>query len=150
MGHTYTQLLVHAIFSTKHREPSIRDDFRARLFAYMADRVNRDFGHAVIVGGVADHLHALLRLRPDVALADLMEHWKSHSSGWVHRTFPRTSDFAWQIGYAAFSVSPSRQAQVVACIRNQQEHHRHVSFQDEYLTFLKRHGIDYDPRYVFD
>ena len=89
-------------------------------------------------------------MRTDVAVADAMRAWKSLSSGWVHKTFPAERDFAWQNGYAAFSVSESNADEAQRYIANQESHHRKQTFEEEFLALLKRHGIEYDPRFVRD
>jgi REP element-mobilizing transposase RayT len=150
MSHTYTRLLTHIIFSTKNREPWLSDDVRPRLFPYMGGIIRDLHGTAILANGPADHVHALCTLPPTAALCDVMRVLKSNSSKWLHDTFPDLAPFAWQTGYGAFSVSESNAAAVEQYIANQQEHHRSVSFQEEFLAFLKRHGIRYDPRYVWE
>ena len=149
MGHTYSQLLAHIIFSTENRIPYLRPDIREHVFRYMAG-VGRGVGAAeVLVNGVADHAHIFLKLPPAIPIAEAVQKIKSNSSKWVHdeRLLPRA--FSWQTGYAAFSVCPSKAAEVTRYIENQDLHHKKVSFQEEYLEFLKKHGIDYDSRYVW-
>jgi len=150
MGHTYSNLLVHVIFGTKARAALITPDLCPRLYEYLAGVAKHEFGHAVEIGGTPDHVHALLSLRTDVSLAEAMRKWKSLSSGWVHKTFPKRQAFAWQSGYAAFSVSQSAVDDVRAYIARQEEHHRHVTFEKELRAFLGRHGIAYDPDHMLD
>ena len=150
MAHTYTRLVSHIIFSTKNRQPWLDADTRARLHPYMGGIVRALHGVPIIINGPADHVHALCVLPPAEAMSDVMRVVKTNSSKWIHETFPRLSAFGWQTGYAAFSVSESNVAGVEKYILNQEEHHRTVSFQDEYLLFLQRHGIQFDPRYVWD
>ena len=150
MGHTYSNLLFHVIFSTKDRQPLILIDWRTRLYEYMCGIGRGEFGAVLCVGGVADHVHGLISLRTDRSVAHAMNRWKSLSSGWVNQELRPPQRFAWQVGYAAFSVSQSAKDAVAAYIEQQEEHHRQVSFQDELLMFLKRHNITYDPAHVFD
>lgn len=150
MAHTYTRLLTHVIFSTKDRQPSMTDEIRPRLFPYMGGIVRDLHGTPILINGPIDHVHLLLALPPTLALSDLMRVLKTNSSKWTHETFPSASDFGWQSGYAAFSVSESNVAAVERYIANQEQHHKTVSFQEEYLAFLKRHGIAYDPRYGWE
>jgi putative transposase len=150
MGHTYASLFVHVIFSTKERRPLIRDDMRERLFEYMCGIGRGEFGKVLCVGGTANHVHGLVSLDTTIAIADAMRVWKAGSSGWVNKTFALDEPFGWQSGYGAFSVSKSATDEVIAYIRNQEEHHRHRTFEHEFLAFLERHGIEYDPRYVWD
>lgn len=149
MGHTYTNLLFHVVFGTKERRPLIHDTFRRRLHEYMSGIARQDFRSALAIGGTNDHVHGLLVLPPDICAADAMRKWKSVSSKWVHETFPSELDFGWQEGYAAFSVSQSSVSRVAAYIEGQEEHHRKMTFEEEFIALLKRHGIQYDPRYVW-
>ena len=150
MGHTYSDVLVHVIFSTKGRRPAILEAFRSRLWEYMAGIAQREFGLALRIGGTENHVHGLIRLRTDASIAEAMRKWKSVSSGWLHKTFAEARDFAWQTGYGAFSVSGPRKASVVEYIRNQAEHHKRVTFEEEFVAFLKKYEIEYDPKYVWD
>jgi putative transposase len=104
----------------------------------------------VLINGPEDHVHALATLPATVALADLMRVLKTNSSRWVHEQWPRRREFSWQSGYGAFSVSRSNADEVQRYIAGQEEHHRHVTFQEEFLAFLKRHKVPFDPRYVWD
>jgi len=97
-----------------------------------------------------DHVHLLASLPPTVALADVLRFLKSNSFKWVHKKWPQRSTFAWQLGYAAFSVSKSNVAEVTNYIRNQEKHHRKITFQQELLALLRKHGIEYDERYIWD
>jgi REP element-mobilizing transposase RayT len=146
MGHTHTHLLVHVVFSTKGRAQLISDNLRPQLYRYLVGVAREEFGHIVQIGGTSDHLHALIALRTDVSLADAMRKWKSLSSGWVHKTYPAHPSFAWQTGYAAFSVSQSNVHAVRRYIAQQRQHHRAMSFDEELRAFLERHGISYDAR----
>ena len=150
MGHTFSNLLVHVIFSTKSRRPTIVDALGEKLYAYMAGVAKKEFGWARRIGGTSDHIHGLIEIRTDVSVAHAMNRWKSLSSGWVHKSFPEFRDFAWQSGYGAFTVSSSKAPEVIAYINGQAEHHRHRSFEEEFLDFLKRHGIQYDPEHVWE
>ena len=149
MGHTYTQLLTHIVFSTKDRIPYLNESAKDPVFAYMAG-IAREIGASeVMIDGAADHAHIFLKLPPLLAIAEAVKTIKANSSKWIHkeRLLPRS--FGWQIGYAAFSVSPSQAAKTILYIQNQEEHHRKISFQEEFLAFLKKHGIAYDERYVW-
>lgn len=148
MGHTYSNILLHVIFSTKNRVASITPDLRPRLYEYLGGVARKEFGPALEIGGTADHLHGLISLNRDVSIADAMREWKSLSSGWVHKTFSEHKAFGWQPGYGAFSVSQSNIDAVRAYIARQEEHHRHVTFEEEYLAFLDRHGLSYDPEHL--
>jgi REP element-mobilizing transposase RayT len=105
---------------------------------------------AVAVGGMDDHVHILLSLPATITLAKAVQLIKGGSSLWIHETFPNQRDFAWQEGYGAFTVSVSQLDKTIAYINNQETHHRKITFQEEYLDFLKKHGVEYDERYLWD
>jgi putative transposase len=150
MAHTFTSLLTHAIFSTKDRQLSINAELKPQLFAYMGGIVREYTGTALMVNGTADHVHLLLRLPPSVSIAEAMRLLKTNSSRWVHEKWPSRSTFGWQTGYGAFSVSQSNVSAVLRYIANQEEHHRKVSFQEEFIAYLQRHEIEYDERYIWE
>jgi REP element-mobilizing transposase RayT len=149
MAHTLTNLLFHVIFGTKDRVPSIDDDVRGSLHAYIGGIVRESNGIAIVVNGTADHLHALIKLPPTLAISDAMRVVKTNSSKWMHEE-KRRMKFAWQSGYAAFTVSESGARAVRAYIDHQEEHHRKKTFAEEYIEFLEKNHIPYDPRYVFE
>ena len=150
MPGTYTRLLYHFVFSTKHRRPLITGDVEARLHQYMGGIVRSMNGVAIRIGGMPDHVHMLVRWRTDDTLAALMRTVKARSSAWIHTTFPRLSAFAWQEGYAAFTVSQSQADTVDAYVARQAEHHRKRTFQEELLEILRTHEVEYDERYIWD
>jgi len=149
MAHTLTNLLFHVIFGTKGREPSIDDDVRGSLHAYVSGIVRESNGIAIVVNGTADHLHALIKIPPTLAISDVMRLVKTNSSKWMHEEKGRTK-FGWQSGYSAFTVSESGVRAVRAYIDQQEEHHRKRTFAEEYIEFLEKNHIPYDPRYVFE
>jgi putative transposase len=149
MAHTYTNLLTHIIFSTKDRVPYLLEERRHDVFAYMGGIVRDLKGAAINVNGVQDHVHVLVRLPSFLPLAKAVEVVKTNSSRWVHEKRVLHQTFAWQTGYAAFSLSESQIDSVSTYITNQQEHHRRVNFQEELIAFLKRAHIQYDERYVW-
>ena len=148
MSHTSGNVLLHFIFSTQRRRPLIKDEFRADLLAYIGGIVREMTGTALIVNGVADHVHMLLRIRPAHSAAEVVRVVKSNSSHWVHEKWD--AKFAWQTGYGVFSVSESSAAAVVKYIARQEEHHRKQSFQEEYVAFLKKNNVEFDERYIWD
>jgi len=150
MGHTYANLLVHVIFSTKHRQPLITAEVQPRLYEYLVGIARNEFGNALCIGGVADHLHGLLLIKTDESVAHAMNRWKSLSTGWLKDTFATLKDFAWQAGYGAFTVSESVKPQVIHYIQHQAEHHQKRTFQEEFVDFLKRHNVVYDPERIWD
>jgi REP-associated tyrosine transposase len=149
MSHTYSNLLSHLIFSTKERARLIDPELKPRLFEYMNGIVVENGGQVLSLDGVADHVHMLWKLPPSLAVADMARVLKTNSSKWVHDTWNSRSGFAWQTGYAAFSVSQSNVPAVARYIERQETHHRRTTFQEEFTEFLVRHGIQYDPRYMW-
>jgi putative transposase len=149
--HTYSYLATHLVFSTKDRLPTITLEIKPKLWAYMNGVVGNPGGRTLAINGMADHVHLLVLLPPTIAMAEALRTLKANSSKWVHENWREesTSKFTWQSGYAAFSVSRSGVEDVVRYIDNQEEHHRKLSFQDELLALLNRHGIEYDERYIW-
>lgn len=148
MGHTYTALHYHIVFATKDRVSSIRPELQTRLYEYIGGIVRGENGSLMAIGGMPDHIHLLASFHPRTCLADMLRRIKANSSKWVHENVPGMQAFAWQSGYAAFTVSQSILGDVEAYVLNQQKHHASLSFEDEFLAFLQRHGIRYDERYV--
>ena len=146
MPSTHTSLHYHLIFATKHREPILAKEWRHELHAYLGGIVNGLDAHSEGVGGVADHVHLLVSLKPTACLSDFMRELKKSSSNWLRES--KCPGFHWQEGYAAFSVSASARASVRAYIANQEEHHRVKSFREELIDFLEKTGVTYDPRYL--
>jgi len=150
MSQSLVKNLVHLVYSTKHREPLIPADHRAALFAYQAGMFKQWESPAVVIGGMGDDVHALLAVSENQPLKRLGEEVKKGSSKWMKSDGPCNQRFSWQAGYAAFSVSQSNVEAVQKYIERQEEHHRKVTFQDELRTLFKRHGIEFDERYVWD
>jgi REP element-mobilizing transposase RayT len=149
MAATLVQLYVHFIFSTKEREPLLPACFDEELYAYVGGVIKTEGGIPIAVNGTADHIHILATLPKTVSVADYVRTIKANSSRWLKTKEGISNAFAWQNGYGAFSVSESMKDRVVNYIANQKEHHRNVSFQEEFLQFLKRHNVPYDERYVW-
>jgi len=149
MTHSLTSSLFHVVFSTKERKNLIDPQMRPRLWSYLKGIAETNGFDAAAVGGTDNHIHVLLKLPATINLAKAVQLLKGGSSKWIHDTFPDRQAFAWQKGYGAFSIGVSGIAQTVAYIENQAAHHRNRSFEDEYLEFVRRHGLSYDERYVF-
>lgn len=149
MGHTYVANLIHCIFSTKERKRLITPEVQERLWPFMGGIARANDVKPMEIGGVGDHAHLLLAISPKMPLAKAIQLIKGGSSKWAGENFPELRDFEWQEGYAAFSVSQSMVDRTVQYIRNQRKHHSTTTFEDEFLAFLKKHGVQYDPRYVF-
>jgi REP element-mobilizing transposase RayT len=145
MAHSYVCVYVHIVFSTKDRRPLIPEDKHRLLCKYLAG-IAKNFGmKALAIGGMPDHQHTLLSLAPEISVSKAVNVLKSNSSKWMRA---QSRQFAWQEGYAAFSVSTSALDGVIDYINRQPEHHRKRDFAQEYLALLKKHGVQYDPKWV--
>ena len=149
MPHSYVSNLMHCVFSTKERLPLISSELESRLWPYLGGIARENKMKAMAIGGTIDHLHTLLSLPSTMSFAKAVQLIKGGSSKWIHDTFREHRKFAWQEGYGAFSVSSSQVEKTIAYIHRQKEHHRRRSFKDEFIDLLDKHGIEYDPRYVF-
>ena len=145
---SYTSLIYHIAFATKDRRPQVTDELRPRLCQYIGGIIRDEGGQMLEANGPADHIHVAAIVPPTVAIASFLRDLKAGSSRWVHDTFANGRDFGWQDGYAAFTVSRSGLPKLLAYIRNQQEHHKTVTFREELIALLERHGIEYDERYL--
>jgi putative transposase len=150
MSQSLNKIILHIVFSTKNREPWLDVDVRPRMHGYLAT-ICRDLGAEFVhIGGVADHVHIVTTLPRTVSQAQMVEQIKKTSSKWIKARNPRYRAFFWQRGYGAFSVSSSQIAAVLKYVDAQKQHHRTRTFQEEYRNLLRRHGIDFDERYVWD
>jgi putative transposase len=150
MPQSLSKVILHIIFSTKNREPWIDSALRPRLHAYLAT-ICRDLGGQTFrVDGVADHVHIVTTLPRTLSQAEMIEQVKKTSSKWIKILEPRYRGFFWQRGYGAFSVSLSQLDAVLQYLQTQEEHHRTRTFQEEYRELLRRHGIEFDERHVWD
>ena len=145
---SYFNLNVHIVFSTKDRRPWIRGQLAQRLPRYIGGIIRELEGRMLAANGPADHIHIATTLSPKLAVADVLRTIKSNSSKWIHREFAKLRTFAWQDGYATFSVSHSLMPRVVKYVERQQQHHEKLTFREELAALLKRHGIEYDARYL--
>ena len=142
MSHSHTCCLVHVVFATAERRPTIREDIQAELYSYIGGIAKQNGIPALAVGGAADHVHLLLSLPRTVSVAKAVQLVKAGSSKWLHESFPRLRNFAWQEGYGAFSIGVSQQGATVKYIEGQAEHHKRISSQEEFKKFLAAHGIE--------
>jgi REP element-mobilizing transposase RayT len=147
---TFHKLTYHVVFSTKYRRRTIRDDLRERLYEYGGGIVRAQKGHLIEIGGIEDHVHLLANLSPANALSASIRDIKANTSKWANELSNTKARFAWQKGYAAFTVSFSQIYLVRQYIQNQREHHRTKSFEEEYVELLKRHGIEFELRWLFE
>lgn len=143
MSGTYSQLLLHIVFSTKHR---IKPHVAERLYPYIGGVIRAEHGVLRDIGGVEDHVHLYVQWRPDGSVSDLMRVTKARSSKWIHDTFADLGDFAWQGGYAVFSVSRSQEQAVKRYIAGQAAHHSKETFKSELRRLLRAHGVDFSER----
>ena len=149
MATTYTKLIYHLVFSTKRRAPLITPDLRDPLYSYIGGIVRDHRGVLMACGGMEDHIHLLVNLRTDPSVARHLQEIKAGSSRWVNENNP-SDHFTWQSGYGAFSVSESQVESVRRYVLGQEEHHKKMTFEEEYVALLKRHGIEYDSKYLWD
>jgi len=151
MPQSLAQIYVHLVFSTKERQPFLLDNaFRKGTHGYLAGVCKQQESPAVMIGSVADHVHILSRLGRTLDVATLIRELKRDSSKWIKDNDSKLRTFHWQAGYGAFSISPSHVDALVRYIENQEEHHRTVSFQDEFRRICKKYRVEIDERYVWD
>jgi REP element-mobilizing transposase RayT len=150
MANTYTSLHYHVVFSTKNREPWLRQDIEERVWSYLGGIARENDMKALMIGGIENHVHLLLGLSPALAVSRAVQLIKGGSSGWIKETLAGLGGFGWQDGYSAFTVSKSLVPEVNTYIRAQREHHRVKTFEEEYRAFLVKHDIPFEERHVFD
>ncbi|HNY28577.1 MAG TPA: IS200/IS605 family transposase [Candidatus Sumerlaeota bacterium] len=150
MPQSIAYILLHLVFSTKDRLPHLNEAIRSELHPYLATVARNAGCEALRVGGASDHVHLAIRFSRTVSVASLIEELKTGSSKWLKKRFPNLPNFSWQRGYSAFSISPEDQNGLLVYIENQEEHHRIVTFQDEYRALLTEFGVEYDERYMWD
>jgi REP element-mobilizing transposase RayT len=151
MPQSLAQVWLHLVFSTKDRRPFLSDQaFRNEMIRMLAHHVKEQNCVSASVGGHIDHVHLLLGLNRTITIAKLVENIKTETSSWAKTAKGGSSVFSWQSGYGVFSVSHSRRNDVDVYIRNQDDHHRKLSFQEEFRIMCQRHEIEIDERYVWD
>lgn len=150
MAGKYISMLVHFTWSTSGRQPWIEVDMREDLYSFIGGIIRNKNAKLIAAGGIFDHIHLYASLPSTISIADFVNAVKSNSSRWVHESFTRLRNFAWQEGYGAFSVSKSEEEKVVRYISNQEHHHRKRTFKEELIGLLDKHGIKYDKRYIWD
>ena len=149
MANTFSQIYIQIVFAVSGRQSLIKPEFKEDLFKYVTGIIRNQGQKLIPINGMADHVHMLIQLSPTIAPSDALRFIKANSSKWVRDKWPRRVSFAWQLGYGAFSVSKSSIPAVLDYIHNQEQHHRKVTFQEEFIDFLKRHEIEYDERYIW-
>lgn len=145
---SFTQLTYHIVFSTKYRQRSITEALRPRLYEYTGGIIRNLNGSLLGISGVEDHVHLLARLPPTHSVSEMIRDIKANSSKWANQQ--SSSQFEWQKGYGAFTVSYSQREMIGRYLQNQEEHHRRMSFEEKYEKILRRHGIEFDRRYLFE
>jgi putative transposase len=149
MPNTYTQLLIHGVFAVKYRAAVIEKTWQNELFGYIGETLN-GLGHKTpIVNGVTDHVHLLFGMKPTLALSDTMRDVKSNSSKWLNKKGTLKADFAWQDGFGGFSISKTHLDSVYNYIKNQEEHHKKVTFKEEYLKLLRKNDVVFEEKWIF-
>ena len=150
MPSAFTQNFYHSVFSTKHRANLINPDLEQRLYPFIGG-ILRDLRCTLLaINGMPDHVHLLVRYRADLSHSEMLQQIKGRSSKWINETFPQHGHFAWQAGYAGFTVSKSVVPEVEAYITRQKEHHKRQDFKSEFLELLCRHGIEFEENEVFE
>ena len=150
MSQTLVKNLQHIVFSTKANYKMIRGEWAPDLYSYIGAVMKSMNCRLISAGGVGDHIHLLASLDKTISISELMMKIKALSSGWVHNKIPGGRKFAWQRGYASFSVSESNINAVKRYIENQPEHHRQLAFQEELILLLDKHHLEYDERYLWN
>ena len=150
MGHTFSNILTHIIFSTKGRMNLLYPEMQDELYKYVCGVATNNGGHILQINGIEDHIHILVKIKPCSSISDFVRTIKVASSGWIHERFHNMKDFGWQSGYSAFSVSKSSVHNVVSYIRTQKEHHQRLSFKEELKAFLEKNEIEFDENHYFD
>ena len=149
MSQSLSKLYIHIIFHVKNNRILIREKEMKELYAYMGAIIKDNESIPISINGVGDHVHILCVLSKNIAVAKLVEEIKKHSSRWIKTKDNHYLNFAWQGGYAVFSVSQSIHNATKSYIEKQKEHHHKKTFKEEYLTFLKEYGIDYNDKYLW-
>lgn len=147
---TFTKLTYHVVFGTKRRHKSIYDAFQQKLYEYIGGLVRAQNGHLIEVGGIEDHIHLLLNISPTKSVSDAIRDLKAGTSKWSNQSSNDRGRFEWQKGFGAFTVSYSQLETVRHYIQNQREHHKHKSFEDEYVSLLNNHGVLFEKQYLFE
>jgi putative transposase len=150
MAHSYYQVYEHICFSVKDRLPLLTPEIRKELFAYLAGGVKNQNCFPVIVGGYREHVHLPIRKTAACATSDLVKEWKRISTYWLREKGVGYGKFSWQAGYGAFSISHWDVEKVKDYIENQETHHAHMGWEDEYRKLLVKHGVEFDERYILD
>ena len=150
MANTYTQMYIQIVFAVKRRQNLIQKKWKDELHKYICGIVNGKGQKVYAIGGIEDHIHILVSIKPNIAISDLVRDIKANSSKWINENEFVRGKFQWQEGFGAFSYAQSQLDTVIAYINNQVQRHQKKTFKHEYLTLLQKFNIEYDERYLFD
>ncbi len=149
MANTFTQIYIHIIFAVENRVSLIKDQWREELHKYITGIIQNHKHKLIAINSVSNHIHIFIGMKPIQSLSDLLQDIKEYSSKWINKNNFAVGHFNWQAGFGAFSYSHSQINSVVKYIQSQKQHHTKKSFQQEYIEFLEKFGVDYDAKYVF-
>jgi putative transposase len=150
MPNTYSQIYLQVVFSVKRRQNLIQKHWREELYKYICGIVNGKDQKVYAIGGVEDHIHILISIKPNIALSDLVRDIKANSSKWINERGFVNGKFQWQEGFGAFSYAQAQLDNVIAYINNQEQHHRIKTFKTEYVDLLQKFNVEYDDKYLFE
>ncbi len=150
MANTYTQIYLQLVFSVKGRQNLIQKKWKDELHKYICGIVKGKEQKVYAIGGIEDHIHILVSIKPTIAVSDLVRDIKANSSKWINENRFVHGKFQWQEGFGAFSYSQSQLDTVIAYINNQEQHHQKKAFKEEYLELLQKFNVDYDDQYLFE
>lgn len=149
MGDTYSQILLHIVFSVRGRQKRLHKAWSVLLYKYISGIIKQKGQKPILVNGVEDHLHILVGIKPNISVSDLVRDIKNNSSKWINNSSEiPLNHFNWQRGFGVFSFSKSRLSQIYNYVENQEKHHADCSFSDEYAGILKNHNIDFNEQYL--
>lgn len=149
MANTYHQMYIQTVFAVKFKNAMIHQSWKKELFAVIGNLINESGSKTILVNGVEDHVHCFLGLKPTISVSDLMKSVKAKSSKWINENKAQVHRFEWQSGFGCFSYSHSHIDKVYQYIKNQEQHHKKVSFLQEYQLLLEKFGVDYNEQYIF-
>ena len=150
MANTYSQIYLQIVFSVKGRQNLISKNWKEELYKYICGIVNGKEQKVYAIGGVADHIHILVSIKPTIALSDLVRDIKANSSKWINEKGFIKGKFQWQEGFGAFSYAHSQLDIIIAYINNQEQHHLKKTFRDEYTELLQKFNVQCDENYLFE
>ena len=149
MPNTYHQIYIHGVFAVKNRNAMIGMSWKPKMMAVIGNLINETGSKNILVNGVEDHVHCLFGLKPPVSISDVMKIAKSKSSKWLNENNLLRYHFEWQSGFGAFSYSQSQIDILYKYILNQERHHQHQSFREEYIELLTKFNVNFDENYIF-